>query len=503
METDKAMAALTLNRWKSTGQKLQLVWGESRLLIAPAIKELLPELRIQEKVMVPVPGSKWKKKTEKVTRNLYDLVMRDDFAWPVCNTMHGLIDDVCGWLHAHGVEYVVHDTRLDMPEPSLDMMHGFRFSQRELLETALKQNKSGLIGAPTRFGKSTLLKNICRAYSSLTTVVVIPGNDLLQQTYDDLKEALPHREVKKIPSARVQSREVTVCSMDSLHLCDPGITRLVIVDEPHALPTDDRVPEFQRFDKSRIIGLGATLEGRFDNRDLMIKGLIGPVLAERTYLEAVAEGAIAPIVVYMIVIQLEPFAAFNRSKAYEKVLWQSTRVGDIVRWLCLPGQVFPPDWQILGFINNEDQANFVSGHAMSDIPHDIAMAKLMTKSERKNQMETLKTGETRLCFATRIYAQGVTFSNLRVVLNLEGGGASTQTIQKPGRVAELIQGKRCGIYVDFLFTATPEAMKTPGDWRLPIYESKARLNYYQQKGFEVYCMTTPRELATHVMQRCV
>jgi len=71
----------------------------------------------------------------------------------IIQTFQGLLDDVIACCHRSGRNTKVHDTRLKFPMPALHLMHGFRFSQRDLLTTALLQNRSGLIGAPTRYGK--------------------------------------------------------------------------------------------------------------------------------------------------------------------------------------------------------------------------------------------------------------------------------------------------------------------------------------------------------------
>ena len=300
------------------------------------------------------------------------------------------------------------------------------------------------------------------------------------------------------------SRHVTVVSMDSLDKCDPGLVQLMLIDEPHALPTDGRIPDFMKFEKARKLGFGATLDGRFDGRDPLIRGLIGPVLAERTYREAVAEGAIAPIVVYMLRVPIKGWPCRDRRKAYQAALWENERMVSDLGWICDPTfDIFDPSWQILGFVDNERQTDFLEEH-LHVRDFEIAMAKQMNKSQRKEKTAKLKTGETRLCFATGIYAQGVTFSNLRVMINLAGGGASTKTIQKPGRVAEIMPGKRCGVVIDYLFVGEPDDMrkyKTSDCWA-PVRESKSRMDYYTERGFEVNVVRCFNELREKVKERC-
>lgn len=533
------MAGLSLQNWRLTGAPIQLLWGESQLTITPALHDLTQLLTIDVKVMQQHKTKPWIRKTVKHRKPMYtllDLPQKIELTVPLESedllpgmsgvgrtkrvkiyamwTHHGFIDDVCKALQEWGIPYQISDARLaNFPAPRFDQMHGFRFSQRELLESALRQNKSGLIGAPTRYGKTTLLINTLRAYAGMRVLVVAPGVDLIDQLYEDIKTALPHLEVKKVHGGvdnKKPCRHITVLSADSMDAIDPAYPQLILMDEPHALPTDSRMPNFVKFDKSRKIGFGATLDGRFDGKDPMIKGLIGPVLAERTYLEGVAEGAIAPIVILMLEVPMRPFDSKNRNKAYHEGFWQAEHIANTLGWMlggvASDGQpVFPPDWQILGFIDNEKQIDFLSERLDTwNIPHDVAMAKNMTKKIRKSKTADLKSGETRLAFATKIFAQGVTFSNLRVVLNLTGGGASTSTIQKPGRVAEIIEGKRCGVVVDFFFRFPEDAFVTHrgSECFALSRESQVRLDYYVERGFEVYRVKTPDEMVRVIRGRC-
>jgi hypothetical protein len=341
---------------------------------------------------------------------------------------------------------------------------------------------------------TTLILNACRAFEGYPIVVVIPGKDLLGQTYDALCKAMPNRKITRIPNGK-QSPDITVCSMDSLHKLDASKIRVVLIDEPHALPTDGRMPGFTNFTKALKLGFGATLEGRFDGKDPLITGLIGPVLSNRSYLEAVAEGAICPIVVYMLKVEIPKTNIKQRHTAYKSLFYQNPNVGRIMRELFTAGQVIPQSWQSLGFISNEDQVNFLRDQ-LQGLDFDVAMAKLMTEAERKEKMQKLASGETMRCLATNIYAQGVTFSDLRVMINISGGGASTQSIQKPGRVAEIRPGKKAGIVIDFLCVPSPKLQEaSPGNpgWCL-IRDSQARLDHYKKTGFHTYVVDNTTQI---------
>jgi superfamily II DNA or RNA helicase len=414
----------------------------------------------------------------------------------IIQTFQGLLDDILECCQRHGRATQVHDTRLKFPMPSLHLMHGFRFSQRDLLTKALLQNRSGLIGAPTRYGKSTLLINALRAFPNVRTVVTAPGVDLLKQLQADIVEKCPTRKVVGIYTGgqRIQGPDISVVSMDSLEKCDLLGTKLVLIDEPHAAVTGTRAPYLSRFASARKLGFGATLSGRFDQADVLIRAAIGPVLVNRTYKEAVAEGAIAPIEVAMLKIKLRPFNCGSRDHAYNALVFRNPEFHQLIAKLCR--EAVPPDWQTLVFIKNSNQAEAI----LKEIPEGtIAMAKLLTTKERAEVTARVKSGEIRRCIASDIYSQGVTFHDVRVMINAGGGGGSISCIQKPGRLAEIRPGKKCGVVIDVVWEIDYQDLSgipqddmlamfpnpTQNEWRAVVRDSRSRIKVYEEKGYHV------------------
>lgn len=488
-----------------TVKEVFLIRDESRLTITPALPELEALLTYEKKVMEQDPEKPWIRKTKKLKKPAFRIKEGTENEPKVMMTFQGFWKKVQTFLESRGYKVTIKDMRLPFPAPKLQYMSGFRFSQQGLLTTCLNQNDSGLLGAPTRYGKTTLMINTIRAYPVMT-VVTAPGEDLIRQLYEDIKEKCPHRHVVLIGAGskvRYPSDDITVCSMDSLSKCDVDRTRLLLIDEPHAAVTDSRLPMINSFHKARRIGFGATLKGRYDNRDVLIEGLIGPVLAERTYLEAVAEGAICPLVVLMLNVKISKGdykSTWKRDKAYKNLIYESPRIASITRKIC--HEIIPAKWQTLFFIKNEAQAD----HYIEYIGHEgtIAMAKKMNKAERLETMERMKSGEILRCLASDIYSQGVTFPDVRALVNIGGGGANTTTIQKPGRLAEVRPNKKCGVVFDFFFVADDDINPfSMGESRMILYDSVSRRKAYLEKGYKVVDVSTFSELKKAFETECL
>lgn len=358
-------------------------------------------------------------------------------------------------------------------------------------------DKLFLLGDCTITHNTTLIKNTIRAFPNVNTVVTVPGVDLVKQLYEDIKLAVPNREVKLIGvgSNKTPCDDINVVSMDSLYKCDADACRLLLIDEPHACVTNSRLPEITKFDKARKFGYGATLKGRFDQKDVLIEALIGPVLVERTFKEAVAEGAVCPLIVYMIIIPLSGVMN-DRDQAYKKYLFKGERVAKAVKYIC--HDLLPKEWQTLIFIKNEDQAEYFIDWVGKE--GTIAMAKRLTKKEREGLMTEMCSDKIKRCLASEIYAQGVTFNHVRALINLTGGGANTSTIQKPGRLAEVRPDKKCGVVFDFFFTEGDS--KGNGAMSL-CRESKARMEAYSEKGYEIIFVDSYNALETSFNNKAV
>lgn len=471
-----------------TERDVHLFLDDSRLIIVPSFDELENKLlTFKEKKMVKQNHPPFKTVTQRNNVPFFTTISQDEVNQvKIIATWQGIWRKVVDFLNKSNRVYRFHDRRLPFPEPRYDLMFGFRFRQKELLETALQRGCSGLVVAPTRYGKTILIIDTLRAFPDVPTVVTVPGEDLYKQLYEDIKAALPNRNVTlmgKGTRKRFPGEDITVCSMDSLHKCDHGAVRLVLIDEPHSVVTDSRWPELAKFNKARILGFGATVTGRYDQRDILIESMIGPVLAERTFQEAVAEGAICPIRAYIIKIKFQPFPCGSRDVALKFMVTESERLASLVRWIT--HKLLPPEWQTLMFVKNEKSALHFLNHIGED--GTIAMAKRMSDAERKEKTAAMRSGSIKRCLASDIYAQGVTFSDLRAVINLASGGPYTGTVQKPGRLAEIRPSlnKRCGAMFDFIFEPVGPDAKRRGNWSGIMGEAFSRVRVYNSKGYDI------------------
>jgi superfamily II DNA or RNA helicase len=394
--------------------------------------------------------------------------------------------------------YELIDARDPMPAPQVKNMKGFRNGQFTAVINFLSPNRSGILKCPTRWGKTVALVNVIRAYPNTPTILAAPGVDLMRQLVDELKAALPGRTITGLFTGskdKNQSQDITVCSLDSLEKINPDHVRLLLIDEPHAIATPSRMLNVAKFKHARIYGFGATVEGRFDGADIITEGLVGPVLYERTFQQAVADGAICPLVVYMLKLEFPTFECQSRDHAYRYLVYKNKDLCAIVQEIV--ASKIPEDWQTLIFADQQKQVDLINQFVESGVG---AVASRMNTKERREMFAAMKAGTIKRCVSTSIYAQGVTFPDLRVIINTSGGGGSITGTQKPGRLAQIRPGKKAGYLVDFLLEPKDWHLREnqnygPLDkWSSVVFDCRNRMKVYQENGYDVRIVRSVDEI---------
>ena len=465
-------------------QRTKLIWGSGSLIVVNPTPKQLNYLTYYKKTLELDPRTFQRKpRSEKLA--LYTTLTESPVK--VIRTFQGFVDQMLTM-----GECDFEDRRIPMPKPLMSHARGFRFGQEQMFKGLLAKDRSGLLKAPTRYGKSTLIVNTLRVFPGLKSVITAPGVDLLGQLVKALKEQLPGREIKGLFSKskdKAQSDDITVVSLDSLHKIDAEGTKLLLIDEPHAAVSDSRAPELSRFSSARVYGFGATTDGRYDGADKLITGLIGPVLVQKTFREAVAEGAVCPIKVWAVRLKFDPYNCASRDKAYRDLIFKNLGFNDLVKQLS--DFIIPEDFQTIIFADEVKQIELMNTFMTSGVQ---AAAKKMTTKERADLFGKMVRNEIKRCIATDIFSTGVTFPDVRVIINAASGGSGIMSIQKIGRLGQCRPGKVCGHMIDFLWEPdglTPEQMESRdfdrdnNQWTNVCRDSRARLKTYEDTGYEI------------------
>ena len=94
--------------------------------------------------------------------------------------------------------------------------------------------------------------------------------------------------------------------------------------------------------------------------------------------------------------------------------------------------------------------------------------------ERVDTIKKFNNGEIPILIGSGILNEGISISNMKVLIMAGGGKAQTQTVQKIGRVLRITPEKKEGIFYDFVDVGNKYLYK----------HSKSRLAIYKQEGYK-------------------
>ena len=498
--------------------KSTLTLGDGFVSVCPFPETMLAKLHYWKREMV-VNERTHRREFKASNELLYTLqtgVGPDGQIAQTCFTLPGFAKRCKDHLKMCGYDVEVVDSRTPMPPPDMvKAMTGLRDYQYELVYKLLMSG-GGVLSGATGLGKTHIIKALCNSYGhealmqrgTPTIVVAVPDKDITQKNYDDLVELLPDRNVGIIMSGRSRpSDDIQVITLDSLHKLNADDVGVLIVDEMHTAASDTRAQELLRFSKARVWGVSATPDGRFDGKDTVAEGIFGPVVATFSYADGVKAGCLVPVKVYWINAP-EPNIGIENYRRYktrdQKYKWgvHYNRPLNLMIGRIYAGM--PAELQTLGMLQfTKHMEQVLRGcadahmsplpvqcHAGTD-PSEFPSSSFwhvhaISPKERKDIYARMKDGEIRQAMSTHVWKQGVNFADLRVVINLGGGGSEIVAKQVPGRASRKVDGKDCAYIIEF--SHAWDTMRSPKSGRQiagPIAkDDAARARIYEELGFQ-------------------
>jgi superfamily II DNA or RNA helicase len=404
----------------------------------------------------------------------------------------GLFEDYKELLSRRGITPTIEDARPPRTSADFSKTEGveFRDGQKEVLHL-IDKHSMGIIAAATGYGKSFLIKQICRIYPNDNIVIVTAAKSVVMGIYEDLmKDPELAYQTGALCSAKNTGPNfrIVVTTIRSLHKTNNEKCSILLADECHnfgAASTSERIAKFMH---SRKYAFSASPFGRTDNAHKLITAMFGPVLFNFEYVQAVDAGAVVPIEVHAYRCRQGLSTNYKNDLAvkrhgYWQNKWRNTLIRDIA--------AMHKDKQVLIMCDKIE-------HVMSLkklMPHaEIAYANLskddyetkyvaggyttdryMTPKDLEAQKARLESGEIRLCICTMIYKEGVNFHQLGCLIRADGSTSEIASTQIPGRLSRQFEGKDKGILVDFIDSF---------DERL-YRRSQRRMKSYDKKGWVI------------------
>ncbi|TMJ00946.1 MAG: hypothetical protein E6G97_18610 [Alphaproteobacteria bacterium] len=363
----------------------------------------------------------------------------------------------------------------------------FRPRQDEALQ-AILSHRSGVVEAPTGFGKMVLLTMVCLALPEAKIDVTTDSVSVVENLEEFLAR---HVKVGRVGGGACKTGErVTVYTADSLHRspCDADI---VLVDEAHELMADQAASRLQRYRFARMFGFTASPEGRFDGSDVRMEALFGETIFQLSYQEAVKLGLVVPIMVDWRdpPIPRPSYVPTHDTEKKRRLIWaneaRNKAVAEVAR-------SFADDEQVLVLVDKVEHAIHLGaclpGWALvygdredkeMDSYHKrglVGERAGMNKAKRRAIRDAFLKGDIKKVIATGVWSRGVDFPELQVLIRADADTSRISSIQMPGRVSRITKliDKQVGLLVDFRDSFEPSLSR----------RADQRRGHYAKMGWE-------------------
>jgi len=381
-------------------------------------------------------------------------------------TPAGYYERIKSVLSSNGIESSLKDLR---PIPPLVVnwtevdSYDLRYKQRETLESIVASER-GYVCWPTGTGKSFLVGLICGLFPKARIVITTRHLDPLNDLYNNLCGTVPSVGVCTSKKKTLGHR-VMCYSSGSLHRVDPEDVDFLIADEVHELATDKMLEVFAQFRFNKMLGLSANHGDRFDGADFELEGVFGPLIASLSYEEGVKHGMIVPIDVEWQDMQMDRNPCFGMDgvpalrHGIWRNKWRNAKIAEDARSYpeeqilitvktvehAVHLKKYLPEFQLCySTLSDSDRARYIRQGLISDDEPD------MTYTRRNALKKAFERGELKKVIATTVWNRGVNFKKLQVLIRADASSSAIDDTQIPGRLSRTIEGKSCGVLIDYL-----------------------------------------------------
>jgi superfamily II DNA or RNA helicase len=258
----------------------------------------------------------------------------------------------------------------------------------------------------------------------------------------------------------------------------------------------------ERYRFSRNFTFTASPEGRYDNADVKLEMMFGPIIFRLTYPEAVRLGLVVPIKIKWLSVQSTFNPAGEYSETVSRKRWGIWRNDFRNEMIANEAREYGDD-QVLILVETVDHAvhlkQFLPEFEMcyADMDQDRLERYIRNKMlpedytpvdpERREAMTlAFETGQLKKVIATDVWGTGVDFEELAVLIRADARGSDILDTQYPGRVSRIVTSgveKPYGLVIDCMDHFDKSFKRT----------SQSRSRNYKKKEWEQLGLSTARK----------
>lgn len=359
-----------------------------------------------------------------------------------------------------GFEYPETGPMVWYNQPKFDL----RYYQKEAVEKLIAV-KHGSISLPTGSGKSRCVEELIKRLG-LRTVVMAPTSNIALQLHKSLVNSFGERNVGLLGAGKKKfdkkivvaiDKSLTNVKRDSKEWEILSQTELFIADESHitAAETLEEV----------CMGLFANTPYRFfvsatqvrnDGSDLLLNGVIGPIVYSVTLKQLVDEGFLAkPNFLIVPTESKSNYYSQDVLRMLKKHLYENVEIHK--KFALMANKCAASGRQVLIMIDHVEQFPYLVGnlthefkfaHGPLDKKHKQIIDSRFHKSDNSKLVESFNNREFPILVGTSCISIGTDILPVNDIFNLQGGSSPIKFPQLVGRGTRKVEGKNSFNFFD-------------------------------------------------------
>lgn len=381
----------------------------------------------------------------------------------------GLLQRVKKYAKKNGVQLKVIGRRNieKVPATAKPKLKGIKL--REDQAATLKKVKRiyrGNIVATTGSGKTVIANGIFSMFPDSPILLLCHTTDLLNQTYDSVKEFLPSRKAYRLGAGHTldlkklkkkTSNPIVIATIQTFAKLEPKVYvdyfDITIVDEVHHV--NDKKSQYGKvmeFNLSpRRYGLTAT-DPKKEKEKLVNEGFFGPMITELGMEEAINKGINAKPVVNLVPVKYDPRVSDECGKVYKKFyqfgIVENKRRNKLIYKLARKDM--RKKHPVLIIVEKTMHGKILQSlFAKHKINVPFVYGKT-PKDEREKVKNALKQEKLMCAICSRVWREGTNIPSLRHIINAHGMKEEKIIIQAMGRGLRVFKDKTEIKLSDFL-----------------------------------------------------
>lgn len=389
----------------------------------------------------------------------------------------------------HQVFYEKRDPQFKEPFLDPSVVRGLHPDQAQAVVSVLSSigapgipgGSGAVIDATMGYGKTYLIAAFCRAYRK-KIVVTTKSKNVVRRLVAGLKDLLADDGISVgmyQGSSRIDG-DVIVATNVLLDCFSASEVDCLIYDECHHSLSDSQSSLVMRLDRAVKIALSATLNPRFDGKELLLEGLFGPKVHIVTDQDGEALGRVLPIVVHAIPVLSGPdLSEFSSPVTQEKEgIWRNKARNALIAQAAAR---IPEDQQRVVFVRTLEHAKILKKSFLPD--YEIYHGSL-SLSEDRRIVEGFENGSILKIISTDSLGEGVDPKELMVIIDANWVSSDIKLAQRAGRNRRKATGKSYGVIVAFDDRFDELAQR----------KARQRLKIYADRGYQIVRDSSPEKI---------